>query len=169
MAIPLQSRIITPPPRDHVFLRAAFALAVNARSHGDFPSGAVLVNAVGEVVGWGESSQISRSDCCGHAEMNLIRHASRHRTFEQFGTMTLYTTVEPCVMCTGAICLSGIRRVVYGMTRTRLAELLHSTQSGELPFTCREMLAQASRIIDINGPMLEDEAESAVVQNESSL
>jgi tRNA(Arg) A34 adenosine deaminase TadA len=158
---------ITPPPRDHVFLRAAFALALTARSRGEEPFGAVLVNTVGEIVGWGESSRFSHGDRFGHAELNVLRQVARHHSVEMLGTMTLYTAVEPCVMCCGAIWISGIRRVVYGIDRRRLVELLHA-QTPDLSLTCRDVLASAAQPLEIQGPVLEDEAEYVVIHEESS-
>jgi tRNA(Arg) A34 adenosine deaminase TadA len=164
---PLEHSHFEPPPRDDVFMRAAFALAVAACKNGEEPSGALLVNATGEVAGSADNTQISRKDFLGHAEVNLIRRLAQIHTFKHFRTTTLYTAIEPCVMCCGAICLSGIGRVVYGMPRRRFAQLV-SCNPVDLSFSCREILARASWHIDVDGPVLEKEVEDILLRTEST-
>ena len=99
--------------REHEFYMArAFALAVKSYAEGGCPIGGVLVdNATGEVLGEGHNALVQESNPIVHGEMAALRAAgrlpNRHDT-------TMYTTLQPCFMCTGAIIQFGIPRVVIG-------------------------------------------------------
>ena len=80
---------------------------------GEVPVGAILVDADGTVIGRGHNLVIARHDPTAHAEVVVIRRAGRRvRNYRLPGT-TLYVTLEPCVLCLGAITHARIRRVVY--------------------------------------------------------
>lgn len=98
---------------DERFMRAALALAAQAEAEGEVPVGAVLtIN--GEIVGEGRNRPIAACDTTSHAEIEALRQASaRLRNYRLPGS-TLYVTLEPCVMCAGAIVLARIERLVFG-------------------------------------------------------
>jgi len=98
---------------DEDFMRAALALAEQARDAGEVPVGAVVVRD-GVVIGSGFNSPISRHDPSAHAEILALRAAAVTSANYRLSGCTLYVTLEPCVMCSGAIMHARIGRVVYG-------------------------------------------------------
>lgn len=99
--------------QDIAGMRAALAQAAMAESAGEVPVGAVVV-VNGEVVGTGHNRSISDADPSGHAEIVALREAcGAVRNYRLTGA-TLYVTLEPCVMCVGAIVQARIGRVVFG-------------------------------------------------------
>ena len=81
---------------------------------GEVPVGAVLVAADGQVLGRGSNSPISTHDPTGHAEIAALREAARTAQNYRLSGTTLYCTLEPCVMCAGAIVHARVARVVFG-------------------------------------------------------
>ena len=99
--------------QDIYWIRYVMQLAERAEQAGEVPVGAVLV-LDNKVIGEGWNLSISQHDPCAHAEIMAIRQAGeRIGNYRLLGT-TLYVTLEPCVMCTGAMIHSRIARVVYG-------------------------------------------------------
>src|SRR5882724_3833534 len=98
---------------DEDFMRAALALAEQARGAGEVPVGAV-VERDGVVIGSGFNSPIGRHDPSAHAEILALRAAAAALGNYRLSGCTLYVTLEPCVMCSGAILNARIGRVVYG-------------------------------------------------------
>ena len=86
---------------DKTHLLAAIELARRARENGNHPFGALLVDARGVVVLEAENSVLTESDCTNHAELNLVRAASRMFDQASLRDCTLYTSTEPCAMCAG--------------------------------------------------------------------
>src|SRR5215207_6010863 len=101
------------------FLREAIALSQAAMERGNEPFGSVLVKD-GEVVLRAENSVFTGHDMTNHAEMNLVKLAAQHYDAAFMADCTLYTSTEPCAMCSGAIYWSGIGRVVFGQTERDL-------------------------------------------------
>lgn len=99
--------------RDCHFLAEAFALARVAASLDEVPVGAVVVLG-DEVVGRGFNSPVSRHDPTAHAEVLALRDAAQRLGNYRLTECELFVTLEPCVMCTGAIFHARIRRVVFG-------------------------------------------------------
>jgi tRNA(adenine34) deaminase len=94
-------------------MRIALDLAQEAEAAGEVPVGAVIVKA-GEVIGRGRNSPIQRSDPTAHAEILALREAcAAVGNYRQEGAV-LYTTLEPCVMCAGALVGARIAKVVFG-------------------------------------------------------
>ncbi len=98
---------------DLAYMRAAMAQAELARDAGEVPVGAVLV-IDGEIVGRGFNQPISANDPTAHAEVMALRDAGLHQANYRLPGSTLYVTLEPCVMCCGAIMHARVERVVYG-------------------------------------------------------
>jgi len=98
------------------FLAAAISEARAGLAEGGIPIGSVLVIA-SKIVGRGHNRRVQRSSPILHAEMDCLESAGRLRA-EEYRRATLYTTLSPCDMCTGAALLYGIPRVVIGENRT---------------------------------------------------
>ena len=94
-------------------MRAALAEAETAASEGEIPVGAVVV-VNGEIVATGRNCSVENCDPSGHAEIVALRAAGTSMGNYRMPEATLYVTLEPCVMCTGAIVQSRIKRVVLG-------------------------------------------------------
>ncbi|MBE0576406.1 MAG: tRNA adenosine(34) deaminase TadA [Desulfuromonadales bacterium] len=97
---------------DQKFMQAALDEAAAARNLGEVPIGAVIV-LDGEIVARGHNLRETSNDPTSHAEMVAIRQAARHIGHWRLLETTLYVTLEPCVMCMGAIILARIPRLVY--------------------------------------------------------
>ena len=102
---------------DH-WMRRALDLAMQAVRAGEVPVGAVVVRG-GVEIGAGANAPIRDADPTAHAEINAIRAASRATGNYRLTGTTLYATMEPCVMCAGAIVHARIERVVYGAADER--------------------------------------------------
>jgi len=98
---------------DERLMRRALALAARAARQGDVPVGAVVV-CDGMIVGRGYNRREQRQDATEHAEMMALRQASRRLGSWRLDRCDLYVTLEPCVMCAGAIIQSRIRSLVFG-------------------------------------------------------
>lgn len=94
-------------------MEEALRLARQAWQLGEVPVGAVVVCG-GRIVGRGYNAPISRSDPTGHAEIMALRDAASHLHNYRLSDCELYVTLEPCVMCAGAIMHARIARVIYG-------------------------------------------------------
>ena len=142
---------------DLQLLRRAIDIARRAREHGNHPFGALLADEQGHVLLEAENSVNTESDCTGHAELNLMRLASRQHTFDALAACTLYTSAEPCPMCSGAIFWGGVGRVVYALSEAVLYAMTGDSPH-KLPLACREVFAHGGRPIEVLGPAIEDEA-----------
>lgn len=100
------------------FLDAAIAEAELGAAQGGVPIGSVLV-IDGEIVGRGHNQRVQQNSVILHAEMDCLENAGR-RTASEYRRSTIYTTLSPCDMCTGAILLYGIPKVVIGENQTFL-------------------------------------------------
>ena len=94
-------------------MRAALAMAQQAEAAGEVPVGAVVVRD-GELIGRGYNAPISGHDPSAHAEIAALRDAARHVGNYRLTGCELYVTLEPCVMCVGAMFHARIARVIYG-------------------------------------------------------
>jgi tRNA(adenine34) deaminase len=100
-------------PRDEYFMRLAIREAHEALTHDDVPIGAVVVHE-GEVIAAGHNERELRQDPTAHAELLVLREASRVLGSWRVLDCVLYVTLEPCAMCAGAIVLARVPRLVYG-------------------------------------------------------
>ncbi len=96
-----------------LFMQEALSLARQAAEAGEVPVGAVVV-AAGQVVGRGANSPVSTHDPTAHAEILALREAARASGNYRLENATLYVTLEPCVMCAGALVAARIRTLVFG-------------------------------------------------------
>lgn len=139
---------------DEIYMRDALELAKQAREEGEVPIGAIIV-CKGRVIGKGYNLTEKLKDITAHAEMQAITAASNYLGGKYLHECTLYVTIEPCVMCTGALYWSQLRRVVYGAADPKrgsslYADLYHPKTeivSGVLKEECALMLKSFFRNI----------------------
>src|SRR6202050_2537516 len=98
------------------YLRAAIEQARKSLSEGGIPIGSVLVHA-GEIIGRGHNCRVQTGSAIDHGEMNCLRNAGRLAA-KVYRNSTIYSTLSPCPMCSGAIVLYKIPRVGVGENRT---------------------------------------------------
>lgn len=134
-------------------LTQAIALAAQSRARGNHPFGALLADDQGRVRLTAENTVVTDSDVTGHAETNLVRLASAAYSPHALGDLTLYTSTEPCAMCSGAIVWSGIGAVVYALAESELYRLTGDDPANPtMRLPCREVFAAGRRQITVEGP-----------------
>jgi tRNA(adenine34) deaminase len=105
---------VTPTAADLAAMRRALALAAEAAADADVPVGAVVTDAAGAVIGVGRNLRETTHDPTAHAEIVALRQAASARGSWRLDKCTLVVTLEPCVMCAGAVLQSRVPRVVFG-------------------------------------------------------
>ena len=95
---------------DREFMRAAFEQAMESYNEGGLPIGAVMAED-GAIIAAGHNRRVQDGDPIAHGEMDCFRNAGRRARYDR---VTLYTTLSPCMMCSGAILQFGVKRVVVG-------------------------------------------------------
>ncbi|WP_372365573.1 nucleoside deaminase [Candidatus Uabimicrobium sp. HlEnr_7] len=128
------------------FMQQCFNLAKEAVNNGNHPFAALLVDN-DKVILTAQNTVNSDRDFTRHAEMNLLHKAAQKYSAAQLSSFTLYTSTEPCMMCSGAIYWSGVCRVVFGCSASALQEI-----TGDMFLTsCRDLLPEEA--IEIVGPV----------------
>jgi tRNA(Arg) A34 adenosine deaminase TadA len=128
---------------DENLLRRAIAIAADAITVGDAPYGSLLADADGAILIEAHNTVRSDNDISAHPELKLARWAARHLTAEEAARTTMYTSCQPCGMCSGGIVRSGLGRVVYALATEQFLTL---NPGGDWPVVPQE------------GPALFDEA-----------
>ena len=137
-----------PSPDDLRYMQLALSEAQKAFAMGEVPVGCVIV-ADGQVVGRGHNLTETLADVTAHAEMQAITAAANTLGGKYLSQCTLYVTVEPCVMCAGAIGWAQIKRVVYGASDEKRGFTIYAphalhqkctVSSGVLETECRELM-----------------------------
>jgi tRNA(Arg) A34 adenosine deaminase TadA len=135
---------------DERLLRRAIELATEALAAGNPPFGSLLVGPDGEVLAEERNTSVTDHDITAHPELKLARWAARELDGATASGTTMYTSCEPCAMCTGAIERSGLGRVVFAMSGAQLATLKAPTSP------------PTSVPVPQDGPLLFDEAAVAL-------
>jgi tRNA(adenine34) deaminase len=99
---------------DHQWMRSALVLAQEAALAGEVPVGAIIVDAYGVIKGKGRNCVEELSTQSEHAEVRALREAGKTQNNWRLSGMTLYVTLEPCMMCVSLAALSKIERIVFG-------------------------------------------------------
>ncbi|MEV6103165.1 nucleoside deaminase [Streptomyces sp. NPDC051940] len=125
----------TPAPTadDEKYLRMAIALAARGVAEGDAPFGSLLVGADGTVLAESYNTVRSDDDITAHPELKLARWAARELPAAEAASTTMYTSCQPCPMCTGALARSGLGRVVYALSSRQLDGLKPGGGFPEVP------------------------------------
>lgn len=133
---------------DEVWMRHAIRLAQRAQEHGEVPIGAVLVKD-NRVIAEGWNIPIAAHDATAHAEIIAIRKAGQILENYRLVDTTLYVTLEPCVMCLGAISHARIKRLVFGATDPKRGAVCSALELTAAPFL--------NHVVEWQGGILETE------------
>ena len=146
-----------PSPQQMIeHLRRANIIAKRAKEFGHHPFGCILVAPDNQTV----LLEQGNIDTVNHAEATLVRSAWTSFSPEYLWGCALYTTFEPCAMCTGTMYWANIGRVVFGATEKRLLELTgNSSQNPTLDVPCRYIFEHSQKNVKVWGPLPELEAE----------
>ncbi len=130
------------------FMRAAIEEAEQGLAEGGIPIGSVLVHE-GRIIGRGHNRRVQQGSAILHGEMDALENAGRHPA-RVYRESTIYTTLSPCSMCSGAILLYGIPRVVIGENHSFMGEeALLRSRGVELTVLddarCKELMARFMR------------------------
>ncbi len=145
---------------DEFWMRKAIEAAVEAETSGEVPIGACLIDASGGLLASAGNRTISDSDPTAHAEILVLRQAARKIGNYRLTETVLYTTIEPCAMCAGALINARIKRLVFGARDERFgavesvfrlcdgSSLNHQIEvsSGVLAEDCRQLMRDFFRV-----------------------
>ena len=141
------------------YVRLAIAVARQARASGNHPFGAILVGPDGAALMEAGNTHGDTGDRTGHAERVLMTRASLTYSAQFLAACTLYVSAEPCAMCAGAAYWAGVGCVVYGLSERDLGRLIGPHPDNlTMNLPCRTVLGAGQRVIEVVGPLLEDEA-----------
>ena len=121
----------TPDLDDYRFMRLAYAEAVAAGQRDEVPVGAVLVDAEGRVLAQDGNRTIELSDPCAHAEVLTLRTGGGKLGNYRLSGATLFVTLEPCLMCMGAMIHARLARLVFGALDPKAGAALSRYQIGQ--------------------------------------
>lgn len=139
--------------RDLDLLARCIEVSWSARRSGNTPFGALLADPNGAILLEQGNIELTEHLCTGHAETALMAEASRRFDRSFLWTCSLYTTVEPCAMCTGAVYWGNVGRIVYALDEHRLAELTGDSEANPtLSLPCREVISRGRKPIQVVGP-----------------
>jgi len=142
------------------YLRRANEVAKAARASGNTPFGAILVGADGSILMEQGNAEGDLHDATAHAERMLASRASQTFDRDTLWGSTLYTTCEPCPMCTGAIYWANIGKIVYGISEARLLELTGADDKNPtFAMGAEKVIAAGQKDIGLEGPVPEVEEE----------
>ncbi len=111
---------------DQDYMQNALDLAQQAEQHGEVPVGALVIYQ-GQIIGQGYNQPIAQHDASAHAEIIALRQAGQHLQNYRLCDCTLYVTLEPCMMCLGAMIHARIGRIVYGASDPKTGVLGSTT------------------------------------------
>jgi len=143
-------------PADEAPMRAAIEASRAALAAGNMPFGATLVAPDGTLLWTAQNDQVTSGACTGHAEVVLVRDASAALGAAALRGATVYASGEPCAMCSGAMFWAGIRRVVFAASQDDIIATLGGPPL--LPIRTAQVYAGADPAIEVDGPLLRDDA-----------
>jgi tRNA(adenine34) deaminase len=142
------------PAPDHYWMRRALELAAHGEAHDEVPVGAVVV-LDDEPVGEGWNAPIGRHDPTAHAEVVALRAAGARLGNYRLPRTTLYVTLEPCLMCVGAILHARIARLVYGATDPKGGAVCSLCRGLDLPGLTHRVEASGGVMAEACGELLQ--------------
>lgn len=128
-------------------------LAVEAAEKSGTPYGATIIDTEGNLLAVCGNTVQKDNDATAHAEMNVIRQAQQKIGSRKLASCTIFTTVEPCPMCMGAVVWSGITKVFYGASISDVT----GTGGNQIMITSEEIASKSFSEITVEGGVLRDE------------
>lgn len=152
--------------KDIEIMYEAARVATESRKGGNHPFGAILADKDGTILLEQENEVVTDHNDCAHAETALLIRASKKYSRDFLATCTLYTTIEPCAMCTGALYWTNVGRLVYALSEELLLELTGSNEENPtLSLPSREVIDRGQKDIIVVGPIDDKELSDRIVQD----
>ena len=146
----LRDHRLSPMDADLHYMTAALTQARLAAERGEVPVGAVLVDGEGQILAAEGNRSIEMCDPSAHAEMLTLRKAGRMLGNYRLGGTTLYVTLEPCVMCAGALVQARVKRLVYAAIDPKAGGVVSLFQVGRDP--------RLNHLLEVVGGLLAEES-----------
>ncbi|KAH8553658.1 CMP/dCMP deaminase zinc-binding protein [Umbelopsis sp. PMI_123] len=143
----------TPPTHGEIikYLKRTIEVAARAKALGSHPFGAIVVGPEGNII-----AEQGNIDTVNHAESTICRIVYSNYPQSYLNRCTMYTSFEPCAMCSGTCYWAGIGGVVFGATEERLLAITGShDQNPTMSMPCREVFSAGQRKVQVFGPFLE--------------
>ncbi len=141
--------------QDEAWIRYAIRLAQRAEKQGEVPVGAIVVRN-NECIAEGWNTPIIDHDSTAHAEMSALRNAGKAIQNYRLTDCTLYVTLEPCVMCMGAISHARIGRLVFGATDPKRGAVCSALELTDAAFLNHKVTWQSGLLSETCGDLLRD-------------
>ncbi|MDR2259234.1 MAG: nucleoside deaminase [Treponema sp.] len=155
-----------PAEKDIKLLYETARIARRAKLKGNHPFGCLLADKEGNILLEGENTVVTEHNDCGHAETNLMIAASKKYGRDFLAGCSIYSTGEPCAMCTGAIYWANVRRIVIGFSeRDLLAMTGADPENPTFNLPCREILARGQKDFEIVGPVKDAQLLAALLED----
>ncbi|MBU1404750.1 MAG: tRNA adenosine(34) deaminase TadA [Proteobacteria bacterium] len=138
------------------YMAVALAEARLAAERGEVPIGAVLVDGAGQIIAQNGNRTIELCDPGAHAEMLVLRQAGRLRGNYRLPDTTLYVTLEPCVMCAGALVHARVSRLVYGAVDPKGGGVVSLFQVGQDTRLNHLLAVEGGLLAEESGTLLKD-------------
>lgn len=152
-----------PTAKDIELLYETARIATESRKGGNHPFGALLADAQGNILMEQPNEVVTGHNDCAHAETMLLMKASRTYEREFLARCSLYTSIEPCAMCTGALYWANVGKLVYGLTEHRLFEMTgDNPENPTFSLPCREVLERGQKDIVVVGPVEDADLETRI-------
>jgi len=132
-------------PQDQQFMQAALQQAAKAFAADEVPIGAVVVSE-GLIVGAGYNQSRTLNDPTAHAEVLALRHAAAKLASYRLTDVSLYVTVEPCLMCSGALLEARVQRLIYGAREPKTGAVISTAETLMSP-RCQHRVAVTEGVL----------------------
>lgn len=159
-------QVTEPTERDIELLFETARIASESRAGGNHPFGALLADRDGNILMEQGNEVVSGHNDCAHAETMLLMRASKAYDRQFLASCTLYTSIEPCAMCSGALYWANVGRLVFGLTEAQLlAMTADNPENPTFDLPCTEVLARGQKDIVIVGPVHDPALEQRIVRD----